>query len=387
MKKFISIMLATVMTLSLVACSNGEGGNGTGGTGSEDTIKIGVFLPLTGESAGGGELEKMGIDIAHELYPEVLGKKIELVVADNKSDKAEAAAAASRLIEKDKVVAILGSYGSSLSMAAGEVVKSAQVPAVSTSATNPQVTFDNDFYFRTCFIDPYQGSVMANYAMNDLGAKTAVILQEISNDYSVGLANFFATAFKEVNGEDSIVNIYNYQSNDKDFSAQLTNIKADNPDVVFAPGGFTESALAIKQARQMGIETPFLGGDTWETNDFLSVGGAEVEGATLSTAFARESANTEESKIFLEAYDKNNDEEPSALTALGYDTYLMVRDAIERANSADPIAIRDALAETVDFEGATGLTTLDENGDAIKPAVIKEVKDGKFQYKQTVSTN
>lgn len=386
MKKYVSILLSFILAFGLVACSTGSKDEGsTGGTGSEDTIKIGVFLPLTGESAGGGELEKMGIDMAHALYPEVLGKKVELVVQDNKSDKAEAAAAASRLIEKDKVVAILGSYGSSLSMAAGEVVKAAGVPAVSTSATNPQVTLNNDYYFRTCFIDPYQGSVMANYAIEDLGAKKAVILQEISNDYSVGLANFFMKAFKEVNGEDSIINVYNYQTNDKDFSAQLTNIKADNPDVVFAPGGFTESALAIKQARQMGIEAPFLGGDTWETNDFLAVGGAEVEGAALSTAFARESAETEEAKIFLEEYAKNNTEEPSALTALGYDTYIMVLDAIERAGSADPQAIRDALAETKDFEGATGLTTLDENGDAIKPAVIKEVKDGKFVYKKAVS--
>ncbi len=393
MKKYLAIFLSLVLVFSLVACAPedkdkepGDQGNNGGDAGDSDVIKIGVFLPLTGESAGGGELEKLGIDLAHELYPEVLGKKIELVVADNKSDKAESASAAARLIEKDKVVAILGSYGSSFSMAAGPVVEKAKVPAVSTSATNPQVTLGNDYYFRTCFIDPYQGSVMANYAIEELGAKNAVILQEISNDYSVGLADFFSKAFKEKTGDDgSILEIQNYQTGDKDFSAQLTTIKDKNPDVIFAPGGFTESALAIKQARQMGITAPFLGGDTWETSDFLSVGGSEVEGAALSTAFAREAADTEEAKTFLAEYEKNNTEEPSALTALGYDTYLLVRDAIERAGSTDPQAIRDAIAETKDFEGATGLTTLDQNGDAIKPAIIKEVKDGKFVFKKAVS--
>lgn len=398
MKRYLAILLSIVLIFSLAACAPDEPDTDQveGDTGEEDIeedigeeddiIKIGVFLPLTGESAGGGELEKLGIDMAHKLYPEVLGKKIELVVADNKSDKAESASAVARLIERDKVVAILGSYGSSFSMAAGPVVEEAKIPAVSTSATNPQVTLGNDYYFRTCFIDPYQGSVMANYAIEELGAENAAILQEISNDYSVGLADFFSKAFKEETGEDdSILSVSNYQTGDKDFSAQLTNIKDDDPDVIFAPGGFTESALAIKQARQMGIDAPFLGGDTWETSDFLSVGGDEVEGAALSTAFAREAADTEEAKIFLDEYEKENTEEPSALTALGYDTYLIVRDAIERAGSAEPEAIRDALAETEGFEGATGLTTLDENGDAIKPAIIKEVEDGKFIFKKAVN--
>lgn len=397
MKKYLAIFLSLVLIFSLAtACAPTDGDTDTSEPGDEaedtdvgedsDVIKIGVFLPLTGESAGGGELEKLGIDMAHELYPEALGKKIELVVADNKSDKAESASAAARLIEKDKVVAILGSYGSSFSMAAGPIVQEAKIPAISTSATNPQVTLGNDYYFRTCFIDPYQGSVMANYAIEELGAKNAVILQEISNDYSVGLADFFKKAFVESLGSDDVIlETLNYQTGDKDFSAQLNSIQELNPDVVFAPGGFTESALAIKQAREKGINVPFLGGDTWETNDFLAVGGAEVEGAALSTAFAREAADTEEAKIFLEEYEKNHTEEPSALTALGYDTYLLIRDAIERAGSADPQAIRDAIAETKDFPGATGLTTLDENGDAIKPAIIKEVKDGKFVFRKSVS--
>ena len=240
-------------------------------------IKVGVFLPLTGDNAAGGELELRGIKLANKLHPEVLGKKIELVVADNKSDKAEAASVAARLIEKDKVSVIVGSYGSSLSMAAGNIVKDSKVPAVGTSCTNPQVTANNDYYFRACFIDPFQGTVMANYAFKQ-GAKKVAIVQEVSNDYAVGLAKFFKEAFIKLTGdENSIVEIANYQTGDKDFSAILTNIKAKNPDAIFAPGNFTESALLVKQARQLGIEAPFMGGDTWETQEFIDVGGKDVD--------------------------------------------------------------------------------------------------------------
>lgn len=271
--------------MSLVA---GCGGEKKEDAKASDVIKVGVFLPLTGDNAAGGELELRGIKLANKLHPEVLGKKIELVVADNKSDKAEAASVAARLIEKDKVSVIVGSYGSSLSMAAGNIVKDSKVPAVGTSCTNPQVTANNDYYFRACFIDPFQGTVMANYAFKQ-GAKKVAIVQEVSNDYAVGLAKFFKEAFIKLTGdENSIVEIANYQTGDKDFSAILTNIKAKNPDAIFAPGNFTESALLVKQARQLGIEAPFMGGDTWETQEFIDVGGKDVEGVALSTAFDRE---------------------------------------------------------------------------------------------------
>lgn len=335
---------------------------------------------MTGDNAAGGELELRGIKLANKIHPEVLGKKVELVVADNKSDKAEAASVAARLIEKDDVVTILGSYGSSLSMAAGNIVKDAKVPAIGTSCTNPQVTANNDYYFRACFIDPFQGTVMANYAYKQ-GARKVAIVQEVSNDYSVGLAKFFKEAFvKLTNDPDCIIDVSNYQTGDKDFTAVLTNLKAKNPDAVFAPGNFTESALLIKQARQLGIEAPFMGGDTWETHEFIDVGGKDVEGAVMSTAFDREKASTAEAKVFLDAYLKEYKTEPSALTAMAYDSYLIALDAIKRANSTDPKKIRDAIAQTKDLEAVTGKTTLDENGDAIKAAVIKVVKDGKFTY-------
>ena len=363
--------------MSLVA---GCGGEKKEDAKASDVIKVGVFLPLTGDNAAGGELELRGIKLANKLHPEVLGKKIELVVADNKSDKAEAASVAARLIEKDKVSVIVGSYGSSLSMAAGNIVKDSKVPAVGTSCTNPQVTANNDYYFRACFIDPFQGTVMANYAFKQ-GAKKVAIVQEVSNDYAVGLAKFFKEAFIKLTGdENSIVEIANYQTGDKDFSAILTNIKAKNPDAIFAPGNFTESALLVKQARQLGIEAPFMGGDTWETQEFIDVGGKDVEGVALSTAFDREKATTPEAKKFLDEYVKEYTGEPSALTAMAYDAYLIAIDGIKRAGSTDTVKIRDAIAATKDLECVTGMTTLDKNGDPIKGAVIKTVKDGKFTF-------
>ena len=377
MKKILSVLLASTFAVGMLAGCGGEKKDAA----KSDVIKIGVFEPLTGDNAAGGELELRGIKLANKLHPEVLGKKVELVIADNKSDKAEAASVAARLIEKDKVKVIIGTYGSSLAMAAGNIVKENKIPTIGTSCTNPQVTANNEYYFRACFIDPFQGTVMANYAYKN-GARKVAIIQEVSNDYAVGLAKFFKEAFIKLTGNpDSVIEVANYQTGDKDFSAILTNIKAKNPDAVFAPGNFTESALLIKQARQLGLEVPFLGGDTWETQEFIDVGGKDVEGASLSTAFDREKATTEEAKKFLDAYVKEYKGEPSALTALAYDAYLIAIDGIKRAGTAtDSVKIRDAIAQTKDLETVTGKTTLDENRNAIKAAIIKTVKDGKFKY-------
>lgn len=379
-KKLLSVMAVSALAMGLFTGCGGEEK-----AADQNVVKVGVFLPLTGDNAAGGELELRGIKLANQLHPEVLGKKVELVVADNKSDKAEAASVAARLIEKDKVSVLVGSYGSSLSMAAGNIVKENKVPAVGTSCTNPQVTANNDYYFRACFIDPFQGKVMAEYAHQN-GFKKVAIVQEVSNDYSVGLAKFFRQEFVKLTGdENSIVDVANYQTGDKDFTAILTNIKALNPDAVFAPGNFTESALLVKQARQLGIDAQFMGGDTWETQEFIDVGGKDVEGVALSTAFDREKASTEEAKKFLDAYTKEYNGEPSALTAMAYDAYLIAVSGIEKAGTAtDTVKIRDAIAATKDLECVTGMTTLDENGDPIKGVVIKTVKDGKFTFKDYV---
>jgi branched-chain amino acid transport system substrate-binding protein len=352
---------------------------------SAQPIKIGVFEPMTGPSAAGGEMTVEGIELAWELKPEVLGREVQIIVVDNKSDKVEAANAVSRLIERDQVVAIIGSYGSSLSMAAGDIVNKAKIPTVGCSPTNPLVTLNNDYYFRVCFIDPFQGTVMANYAVNVLGAKTAAVIQDVTQDYSVGLSKYFIDAFRKLTGNpNSIVEISAYNTGDQDFTAQLTNVKNKNPDVIFAPGNYGESALLIRQARDLGIDVPFLGGDTWEAPEFLSIGGEAVEGAVFSTHFTAEAPVTSESDLFLAAYRQKYGKEANAFAALGYDAYMLILDVIEKAGSAEPQAIRDGLAKVEGFVGATGIISLDENGDAVKSAVINQVQDGKFIYLTTV---
>lgn len=381
-----------ILSLTVVGCGGTKEENKTEEPQKEeanntegDVIKIGVFQPMTGANAAGGAMEVEGIQLANELYPTALGKKIELVIADNKSDKVEAANAVTRLIEKEKVVAIIGSWGSSLSMAAGPIAKDNQIPVVAPSATNPLVTLGNDYYFRVCFIDPFQGKVMANYVYNDLGARKAAIIKEVSNDYAVGLAKFFIDTFTELTGDpDCIVANVDYQTGDQDFSAQVQTAAQNKPDVIFAPGNFTESALIIKQARDQGIDIPIYGGDTWEAPEFLEIGGKAVEGTVISTFFTSEVPITEESEVFLNEYRKKHNIEPSSVAALGYDAYLVIRDAIERAGSTDPVKIRDEIAKTKDFIGAAGIITLDENGDAVKNAVLKRVENGKFVYQTTI---
>ncbi|HHT04849.1 MAG TPA: ABC transporter substrate-binding protein [Hydrogenispora sp.] len=375
-RNVVFLLLVLLLAAAATGCSKKE----------SDVIKIGVFEPITGANAAGGQLEVEGIKLANKLYPEVLGKKVELVIADNKSDKVEAATAAARLVEKDKVTAIIGSWGSSLSMAAGDIVRQGKVPTVGASCTNPLVTAGNDYYFRVCFIDPFQGTVMANYAYSKLGAEKAAVIQEVNNDYAVGLAKFFMDSFKQLTGDENcIVALANYNTGDQDFSAQLTNVKAQNPDVIFAPGNFTESALIISQARKLGITCPIIGGDTWETQEFLDIGQEAVEGAVFSTFFATEKPITEESAKFITAYRDEYNKEPAAVAALGYDAYILILDAIKRAGATDRVKLRDEIAKTENFPGAAGIITLDANGDAVKNAVIKVVKGGKFTYLDTIA--
>lgn len=386
-KKTMCIFLSLVLILSVFATGCGSSNKpAEPAKPAEDVIKIGVYEPLTGGQAAGGKMTVDGMKLANKLFPQVLGKKVELVVEDNKSEPTESANVVSRLIDQHKVQVILGSYGSSNAKSGGNVAKTKGVPAIGCSPTNPTVTQDNDYYFRVCFIDPFQGTVMATYAFNDLKAKKVAIIREVTSDYSVGLTNYFVDAFKKLSGDvDSVVATLDYKKGDQDFTAQLQTIKNKKPDVIFAPGEIGESAILIKQARQLRIEVPFLGGDTWEAPEFLSIGDKAVEGIAFSTHYTAEAPVTEMSPKFVEAFKAEySGQEANAFAALGFDTYILALDAITKAGKYEAKAIRDILATTKDFKGATGNITFDSNGDPIKSAVIKQVKDGKFVYLTTV---
>jgi len=354
--------------------------------GAADEVIIGVFEPMTGPMAAGGQQTVEGINLAIEQTTEVLGRPIKVVLVDNKSEKVESANAVARLIEYEKVVAIVGSYGSGNTIAGGEVANTAGVPVVGCSPTNPLVTLGKPYIFRACFIDPFQGAVMANFAVTELKAKTAVIIQDISNDYSVGLSNFFRDAFIKLTGDPkSVAGVISYQTGDQDFTAQLTYAAGKKPDVVFVPAGqYGDGALIIKQGKEMGITGIFLGGDTWEAPEFIEVGGKAVEGSYYSTHFDASAVTTKAAEKFNKDFQAKYNRLPSAFAALGFDAFNMVIDAIKRAGSADPKAIRDALAVTKGYEGVTGIITLDLNGDAVKDAIIRKVENGEFKYMTTV---
>lgn len=347
----------------------------------KDPIKIGVYLPLTGQNAFGGQLELEGVKLAHQEMPTVLGRPVELVVVDNKSDKVEAANAVKRLIERDKVVAFIGTYGSSLAMAGAEIGEKAGVPGVGTSCTNPLVTQGKKYYFRACFIDPYQGAAAATYAHDSLGAKKAAVLMDMTNDYAVGLSNFFTRSFKKLGGE--VVANLKYSSGDQDFTAQLTELIAKNPDVVFMPAYFAEGAIIMKQARELGAKFRLMGGDAMDNPDTVKLGGKAVEGF-LHTTFPYDPtmANmSEEAKRFTEAWKKAYpDKDTNVNGALGYNCYFLILDAIKRAGKAEPEAIAKALAETVELPTALGKLTINETHDAEMPVGIIEYKDGKRMY-------
>lgn len=353
---------------------------------ADDVIRIGVYNCLTGQNAFGGQLELEGTQLAQKEIPEVLGKKIELVIVDNKSDKVEAANAVTRLIERDKVNAIIGTYGSSLAMAGGEVAEKAGVPVVGTSCTNPLVTQGKEYYFRVCFIDPFQGAGAAAYAYRDLGFKKAVLLIDVANDYSVGLGNFFKQNFIKLGGE--IVSEMKYQSGDQDFTAQLTELISKKPDIVFLPAYFAEGAIVLKQAKELGAEFRFMGGDAMDNPEVVTLGGDAVEGF-LHTTFAYDPSMKEMNPVaqkFTENWRKAfPDKEPNVNAALGYDSYILIVDAIQRAGSADPKAIRDALEQTKDLPTVTGTTTLNATHDAEKELGIVEIRDGKKQFIGTVT--
>ena len=392
MKKALSIALAACLTLgALAGCGSSSSNSRSGGdnqASGDNVIKIGVFEPQTGENGGGGLQEVYGIRYANQMYPtvEVGGTEytIQLVEVDNKSDKTEAVTAAQKLVSEG-VVGVLGSYGSGVSIAAGDIFADAGIPAIGCSCTNPQVTSGNDWYFRVCFIDPFQGTVMANYAIQN-GYSTAAVITQLGDDYSSGLGSYFKTAFESLGG--TITTEQQFQTNQSDFKAILTNIKSTNPDVIFAPSSITTAPLIIKQAREMGITSVIAAGDTWENATIIENAGADAEGVVLSTFFDEAAPANDEAASFVTGFKEyltgigESDIIP-AVSALGYDAYLTLLQAIKDADSVDPAAIKEALVN-VKVTGVTGDITFDENGDANKSlAFIKTIKDGKFEFLTT----
>jgi branched-chain amino acid transport system substrate-binding protein len=344
-------------------------------------IKIGVFLPLTGQNAFGGQLELDGVNLALQEFPEVLGQKIELAVVDNKSDKVESANAVKRLIDRDKAVAIIGTYGSSLALAGGEVAEAAKVPVVGTSCTNPLVTQGKNYYFRACFIDPYQGAGAATYAFKSLGAKKAALLTDVSNDYAVGLSAFFKRSYEKLGG--AIVSELRYNSGDQDFTAQLTEIISKQPDVLFIPAYFAEGGIIMKQARELGAKFRIMGGDAMDNPETVTIAGAAAEGF-LHTTFPYDPDMTDmnaQAKAFTAAWNKANpDKGTNVNAALGYTAYVMIYDAIKKSGEATSEAITKALAATKDLPTPLGFLTLDADHNPSMPVGIIEIKNGKRVY-------
>ncbi|MCB2189245.1 MAG: ABC transporter substrate-binding protein, partial [Deltaproteobacteria bacterium] len=302
-------------------------------------------------------------------------------IADNKSDKVEASNAANRVIQRDKVAAVIGALTSSNSLATAPVCEAAGIPMVSPWATNPLVTQDKKFAYRVCFIDPFQGRVAANFARHNLKAKTAAVMIDISQDYSVGIAAFFERAFTEMGGK--IVAKTHFSTNDQDFSAQLGTVQAAKPEVIYVTGYFTEDALIARQARELGLKTPLLAGDAAQAQELLTIGGKAVEGLYFTTHFDEKGVTTEAGKRFVKDYRTKYNEAPDSVSALSYDAYNVLLDAMEKVQSTDAAKVTAALDQTKDFPGVTGVLTLVDH-NAVKPAVILKVENGKFVYVDTV---
>jgi branched-chain amino acid transport system substrate-binding protein len=376
--KALGLLLLGSLCMFSAACSKKSGPTET----REDQIPVGEFASLTGGAASFGQSSHKGTELAFEEINAaggVLGKKIKLITEDDQSQSGQPATITRKLLSQDKVVAILGEVASSKSLEAAPICQQSKIPMISPASTNPKVTEVGDYIFRVCFIDPFQGTVMAKFAMGK-GWKRFAILTDTKQDYSVGLAQFFKEGVTKAGGE--IVKEQSYSSGDKDFKSQLTSIKSNSPDAIFVPGYYGEVALIAKQARQLGIKVPLLGGDGWVGESLLPVGGSALEGCFFSKHF---SEDTESAKGFVSRFKAKYGSTPDDMAALGYDSAKILADAIKRAGTTEPSKLRDAIAATKDYEGITGKITIDANRNASKSAVIMTIHDGHFQYVDTVA--
>lgn len=388
-KKIASLFLATSLLVGVLAgCSGGEKGGSSDG---EDTIKIGVNLELSGAVASYGSSEADAVDLAVEEINAaggIDGKQIELIKIDNKSDAAEATSAAIKLTSQDKVTAIIGAATSGNTVAQVQIASDSKTPLISPSGTSTTVTVGdngslNEFAFRTAFIDPFQGTVAANFAANELKVKNAAVFADNASDYAKGLAASFIKDFEAAGG--SIVAKESYVAKDTDFRSTLTRIKSSNPDFIFIPGYYEEVGLIVKQARELGITVPLMGADGWDSPTIVDLAGADALNNTfIITAYSSEDPDGK-AKAFADTFTKKYGKAPNSFNALGYDTVYLLKDAIERAGSLDGTKIKEAIEATDKLELVTGVYSVDENHHPIKSATIIEFVDGKQVFNTKVN--
>ena len=366
-------------------------GQANAAAGNDDPIKIGYIENLTGDFAAIGALCKNGMDLAMELNPTVLGRPVKLITVDSKSDKTEAANAASRLIEKEGVVAILGPGGSGINLAIGEIVKVAKIPTLTNNATSPLITIGNPYYFRCCFTNDFKAEVMAAFALKQ-GWKKVGIATELTNDSAVNMTATFKKIFPQMTGDPDACPVeVAYSAGDADFSAQLGVLAQYKLDAIYNPGGSSYVPLMINQAQSLGHNYQWLGTDSWDVPEFIILGGAAVVDCTYACTFfdAGGEALTPTTTMMIQEYGKKHPgEEVSAFSALAFDAYNLILQAIEDAGGTNSEAICKALTDIRDFPGVTGYLTFDKNRNVENLAVVKTVgEDGKFKYVTTVYPN
>ncbi|MEY4547420.1 MAG: hypothetical protein RL685_3615 [Pseudomonadota bacterium] len=365
--------------------STGAGGATAASTAASNEIVIGHYASLTGNTAHFGQDTDKAIRLAVDEVNAaggVLGKKVRVVTLDDRGDSAEAANAVTRLIDVEKAVTILGEVSSSLSLSGGRVAQRRQVPMISPSSTNPKVTQVGDYIFRVCFLDPFQGKVMADFARDTLKFERVAILKDVKNDYSIGLADAFKAAFTARGGQIAVEQ--SYSAGDTDFSAQITAIKAANIQGMYVPGYYAEVGTIARTAQRLGVKVPLMGGDGWDAPDLFQIGGDALEGSFFSNHFAPDVA-TAKSQKFVSDFKAKYRQDPTGLGALGYDAAGVLFEAITKSGKTDPVGIREALTQVKNFEGVSGTISMNANRDADKSAVIVAIEGGKAKYRATVA--
>ena len=349
------------------------------------TIQIGLFGDLTGPTFNFGLSAKNGVLMAADEINQaggINGHMIDIVIEDDKGSPEEAAQVTGKLIDRYKVIAIIGAGASGNSLAAAPRAQSAHLPLIAPSSTNPAVTQAGDYIFRACFIDAFQGEVMAKFAANTLKAKKAAIMLDFNSPYSRGLTEFFEFSFAKLGGE--IVVQQSYQQGDADYRGQLSLIKAANPDVIYIPGYYGDVAIIARQARQLGLAMPLLGADGWDAPELWELGGDALNGSYISNHYSADDPS-ETIQKFVHGYrQRYGNLTPDAHAALAYDALRFLVEAIQRAGTTEGPKLREALAETKNFAGVTGIISMDGNRNAVKPAVILKLEDARYIYQETI---